>query len=146
MDSRNRLRDRAGGESPAGTRAGLPGRPGRGQRRVAFTVVAAGAAAFGTMLAVPASFGAGRPGLAAASEGVRPPTAVLRLAWRPCDGGFQCANAQVPLNYRKPGGVKISIQLIRHLATDPARRIGSLFVNSGGPSPQVDLFGDEIYP
>lgn len=153
-DNRNRLRDRAGGESPAGSRAGRFGRPGRGQRRAAFTVVAAGAAAFGAMLAVPASFGPGRPGLAATSDaalsGGEPARAaasgVPRLAWTSCDDGLQCATAQVPLNYRQPGGVKIRIQLIRHLATDRAHRIGSLFVNSGGPSPQVDVFTDEIYP
>lgn len=72
--------------------------------------------------------------------------AVPELAWTPCDGDLQCATARVPLDYRQPDGAKISIQLIRHLASDPARRIGSLFVNSGGPSPQVDLFPDEILP
>jgi pimeloyl-ACP methyl ester carboxylesterase len=72
--------------------------------------------------------------------------AVPKLAWRPCDGPFQCATARVPLDYRHPDGAKISIALIRHLATDPARRLGSLFVNTGGPSLQIDLFPQEIYP
>jgi len=74
------------------------------------------------------------------------PAAVPELAWTPCDGNLQCAKARVPLDYRQPGGAKISIQLIRHLATDPAHRIGSLFVNAGGPLAQVDLFPDEVLP
>jgi pimeloyl-ACP methyl ester carboxylesterase len=41
--------------------------------------------------------------------------------------------------------VTISIALVRHLATDPARRIGSLFVNGGGPSEQIPGFLAE-YP
>ena len=29
----------------------------------------------------------------------------------PCSGGFQCANARVPLNYRDPDGATISISV-----------------------------------
>ena len=77
-----------------------------------------------------------------------PAAAVPKLAWAPCDGsgGMQCATARVPLDYRQPGGAKITIQLIRHLATDPAHRIGSLFINIGGPSEQVSVFPVEVYP
>ncbi len=59
------------------------------------------------------------------------------LAWESCyaDVGpsFQCAVAQVPLDYDRPRGAKISIALTRLPASDPARRIGSLFLNPGGP-------------
>jgi pimeloyl-ACP methyl ester carboxylesterase len=65
-----------------------------------------------------------------------PPVPVLN--WRPCHGGFQCATARVPLDYRHPDGAKISIAVIRHLATGPGRRLGSLFINGGGPSAQAD--------
>jgi pimeloyl-ACP methyl ester carboxylesterase len=65
-----------------------------------------------------------------------PPVPVLD--WAPCHGGFQCATARVPLGYRHPDGAKISIAVIRHLATDPAHRLGSLFENGGGPGPQID--------
>src|SRR5580700_9760295 len=51
------------------------------------------------------------------------PVPVLR--WRPCDGGFQCATARVPLDYRRPRGATIRLAVLRHLATEPARRIGS---------------------
>jgi pimeloyl-ACP methyl ester carboxylesterase len=59
------------------------------------------------------------------------------LEWAACHGRFQCATARVPLDYRHPAGAKISISAIRHLATDPARRLGSLFENGGGPSAQI---------
>ena len=60
------------------------------------------------------------------------------LHWRSCYGGFQCATARVPLNYRDPRGAAISIAVVRHLATDPARRAGTLFINTGGPTEQID--------
>jgi pimeloyl-ACP methyl ester carboxylesterase len=61
---------------------------------------------------------------------------VPSLSWKDCphsDNGFQCATAQVPRDYRNPGGGTLSLNLKRHLATDPTHRIGSLFVNPGGP-------------
>jgi pimeloyl-ACP methyl ester carboxylesterase len=67
-----------------------------------------------------------------------PPVPVLD--WRSCDSGFQCATARVPLDYRHPDGTKISIAVIRHLATDPAHQIGTLFVNYGGPEEQIEPF------
>jgi pimeloyl-ACP methyl ester carboxylesterase len=82
-------------------------------------------------LAAPGPLGAtGPPG------GAGPPVPVLD--WAPCHGGFQCATARVPLDYRHPDAAKISIAVIRHLATGPAHRLGSLFINGGGPGPQVD--------
>ena len=39
----------------------------------------------------------------------------------------------VPLDYRSPGGAKITLAVVRHPATDPERRLGSLFINPGGP-------------
>jgi pimeloyl-ACP methyl ester carboxylesterase len=60
------------------------------------------------------------------------------LTWKACHGSFQCAVARVPLDYRHPDGAKISIAVLRHLATDPARRLGSLFINGGGPGAQIE--------
>ena len=67
--------------------------------------------------------------------------AVPALQWHACDGSFQCATARVPLDYRHPQGRQIDIAVIRHLASDPARRAGTLFFNPGGPggSGTVDL-------
>ncbi len=62
--------------------------------------------------------------------------AVPVLNWQPCPGeaGFECATAQVPLDYQQPHGQLITLAVIMHPATDPARRIGSLFYNPGGPA------------
>ncbi|MBB6373823.1 pimeloyl-ACP methyl ester carboxylesterase [Pseudonocardia eucalypti] len=57
------------------------------------------------------------------------------LEWRDCAEGFQCATAQVPLDYREPERTKIDLALIKLPASDPSRRIGTLFVNFGGPGP-----------
>jgi len=55
------------------------------------------------------------------------------LAWSDCADGFQCATAAVPLDYDQPYGTKIDLSLIKLPATDPANRVGTLFVNFGGP-------------
>lgn len=65
---------------------------------------------------------------------------VPKLHWTSCHDGFQCATARVPLDYRHQDGTKISIAVVRHVATDPAKRIGSLFVNGGGPTQQIAGF------
>jgi pimeloyl-ACP methyl ester carboxylesterase len=158
-ENRNQWQEQLGG-----AKGSAPGTSGRGRPRSAVAVVAAVAATLGVVLAASAVSGAAAtggvaiPAIADAAvsggdvSGLAGPAAagssprVPKLAWRPCDGSFQCATARVPLDYRHPGGVKVSIALIRHLATDPAHRLGSLFVNTGGPSLQIDLFPQEIYP
>ncbi|MBZ5734693.1 alpha/beta hydrolase [Nocardioides sp. TRM66260-LWL] len=76
-----------------------------------------------------------------------PPSAALKrfygqtLAWAPCDGRFgaqegsdqECAELTVPVDYRRPAGATTRIAVLRVPASDPARRIGSLVVNPGGP-------------
>jgi pimeloyl-ACP methyl ester carboxylesterase len=49
------------------------------------------------------------------------------------EDGLQCARMVVPLSYGDPKGQTISIGVMRIRAADPARRIGSLIVNPGGP-------------
>lgn len=56
-----------------------------------------------------------------------------KLIWKKCDQGFQCSTLHVPLDYTAPGARAISVALVRHLALDARRRIGSLIVNPGGP-------------
>ena len=62
------------------------------------------------------------------------------LHWVDCDDGLQCATATVPLDYDRPGGRHISLALARVPAGDPAHRIGSVFVNDGGPGNSVLTF------
>jgi pimeloyl-ACP methyl ester carboxylesterase len=63
---------------------------------------------------------------------------LVKLKWGACPASvasapFQCATAPVPLNYAKPGGTRIELALIRLPAAKPKERIGSLFINFGGP-------------
>jgi pimeloyl-ACP methyl ester carboxylesterase len=62
-------------------------------------------------------------------------SSVPTLKWRACPNaeGFQCASASVPKDYAFAGKGKIRLALTRLPATDRQHRIGSLFVNFGGP-------------
>src|SRR5215213_8865023 len=84
------------------------------------------------LLAMLLGFGPVITGRARAGTPEATPTA---LAWSTCaDGsGWECAVLPVPLDYTDPTGPTIDIALTRLPATDPARRIGSLVVNCGGP-------------
>src|SRR3990172_5680244 len=57
--------------------------------------------------------------------------------WSPCyrefGPSFECTTVQVPLDYSNPGKAAISIAMIRLPASNPEQRIGSLFLNPGGP-------------
>src|SRR6476659_9606801 len=55
------------------------------------------------------------------------------IQWKACHGGDFCAKVKVPLDYRDPHGPQISIAVVKQPATDPAHRIGSIFLNPGGP-------------
>lgn len=59
------------------------------------------------------------------------------IAWRSCATDElptrECGALAVPLSYREPQLGAISLAGARVPATDPARRIGSLFLNPGGP-------------
>jgi pimeloyl-ACP methyl ester carboxylesterase len=61
--------------------------------------------------------------------------AVPKLNWQPCAGhpGFECTVAAVPLDYDRPRGATTNLALARMPATDKAHRIGSVFINPGGP-------------
>src|SRR5580692_1675787 len=61
----------------------------------------------------------------------RVPAPVLR--WRTCQKTDQCATARLPLDYRHPRGAKITLALLRIRAADPRHRLGTIFVNPGGP-------------
>jgi pimeloyl-ACP methyl ester carboxylesterase len=45
----------------------------------------------------------------------------------------RCTRLTVPLAYANPGGPTITLGILRVAAKDPARRIGSLVINPGGP-------------
>jgi len=62
-----------------------------------------------------------------------PARAAAPLGWSDCSDGFQCANIAVPMDYDRPGGTQLSLAMIKLPATDQAHRLGTLFVNFGGP-------------
>jgi pimeloyl-ACP methyl ester carboxylesterase len=47
--------------------------------------------------------------------------------------GLQCTYLEVPLDYAKPNDKVIKVGVLRRPASEPARRIGSLVLNPGGP-------------
>ncbi|MBO9578155.1 MAG: alpha/beta fold hydrolase [Microbacteriaceae bacterium] len=56
-----------------------------------------------------------------------------QVDWRPCEDGFECATITAPLDWEDEGDDRtVELAAIRHPATGP-HRIGSLFVNPGGP-------------
>jgi pimeloyl-ACP methyl ester carboxylesterase len=64
---------------------------------------------------------------------VAPATPVPELQSILAGTGLQCAPVPVPLDYADPDGPRIEIDIARLPARDPARRIGNLSVNPGGP-------------
>lgn len=81
--------------------------------------------------------------VAAAPTGKDTGPDVGKVTWTPCfqeQGTFECGTVAVPLDYDRPRRARISISLVRLPAADPSRRIGSLFLNPGGPGGSgVDL-------
>ena len=55
------------------------------------------------------------------------------IEWTELEAGVDEAVLEVPLDHDDPDGDQIELYLVRHRATDPAARIGVLFVNPGGP-------------
>ena len=85
---------------------------------------------------------ASQPGHAAVAPAGRTSSSWARLAdrvpapdlhWTTCRKTAQCASAELPLNYDHPHGAKVKIALLRIRAADPRRRLGTVFVNPGGP-------------
>ncbi len=58
---------------------------------------------------------------------------VSPVRWSDCGNGFQCAQVRVPRDYAAPTKGTLNVAMIRVPATDKAARIGSLFINPGGP-------------
>lgn len=101
---------------------------------------------------VPAAAHSGGPTTGGSPPGGVAGVPVPHLAWEPCGEGApegsECASARVPLDYRRPRGRTIDIALARLPALDPAHRIGSLFVNPGGPGVSgIEALGDpSVFP
>jgi pimeloyl-ACP methyl ester carboxylesterase len=85
------------------------------------------------------------PSTATAAPVPAPAKAPAPITWSQCPASelagvpanelplYSCANYAVPLNHDKPKQGTINIALMRRAATNQAARIGSLFLNPGGP-------------
>ena len=79
-----------------------------------------------------------------------------KVRWRSCGGefaDFDCATFAVPLDHDRPDGRQIKLALARLPATDQENKLGSLFLNPGGPGVPASefvlgagpfLFSDEV--
>ena len=92
------------------------------------------AAALGGAILVALSAGdaaAGAPDRTPRANGVGAP-----IPWGECNPpgeDLQCARIRVPLDWDRPNGRTIALAVIRHLASNPKQRIGTLLINPGGP-------------
>jgi pimeloyl-ACP methyl ester carboxylesterase len=88
--------------------------------------------------ALPAALAVLLPGaVAVADAGTQPAPAVT---WMTCAtdsavpvAGRRCGQVRVPLDWAAPAGTAITLSLHVDPATDPAGRVGALFINPGGP-------------
>jgi pimeloyl-ACP methyl ester carboxylesterase len=74
--------------------------------------------------------------LAAASPAVAADPAVPSIEWQACGSDFpaaECATVDVPLDYDQPSQATTPLALARIPATDAEHKIGTVFVNPGGP-------------
>lgn len=95
------------------------------------------------LVAVVACSGSGRTPRGAAGQ--RPNTPPSRIHWSGCGKSMECGTLQVPLDWTKPGGRRISLYLSRKPATDPEHRAGSVVFNFGGPGVSgASDFGDYV--
>jgi pimeloyl-ACP methyl ester carboxylesterase len=84
------------------------------------------------------------PALAgAAASGPSRTHLASRIHWQRCGDRLDCARVHAPLDWQRPGGPKITLAVIRHVASRPHRRIGSLLVNGGGATGSVELVRSE---
>lgn len=57
------------------------------------------------------------------------------IDWHPCDPNpeLDCADVPVPVDWSDPGGERLTLSVIRHRASKPDQRIGTILINPGGP-------------
>lgn len=86
------------------------------------------------------------PVIAGRAQEANPEATPTALAWSACavGGGWECATLLVPLDYADPAGPTIELALTRLPAADPARRIGALVFNCGGPGCPTVTFMQQL--
>ncbi|GAB1640619.1 alpha/beta hydrolase [Krasilnikovia sp. MM14-A1259] len=59
-----------------------------------------------------------------------------RLGWYRCFDYAECTTVKLPLDYDQPTGAQVELAVLRVKARDQQHKIGTLFVNPGGPGGQ----------
>lgn len=115
----------------------------RGRRAVAVVLAAVGTVAATTLVVAPANASSASSTVATPSAAA--PTAESRKVdrvptprprWFTCSQlapGATCASVPLPLDYDDPTGPTTDVAVLRVPARKPAHRIGTLFLNPGGP-------------
>ena len=112
--------------------------PGLAAAAVALAGCSASSHAAAPAASAPAASATSAP-IAAPAAPAGPPPATLagyyaqKLRWVACDRVFQCTRLLVPFDYSRPAGRRFSLPVIKLPASNPAKRIGALLVNPGGP-------------
>ncbi len=72
------------------------------------------------------------------------------IAWQACSDGLECATVSVPLDYAEPDGDTLELNLLKRPADDQEDKVGTLFVNPGGPgapgTPEAQQAGSYFRP
>ncbi|WP_158843201.1 alpha/beta hydrolase [Saccharothrix deserti] len=57
------------------------------------------------------------------------------IDWKPCPelAEVECGTLRLPIDWANPNGEKFDLAVARRKATDPAKRVGIMVVNPGGP-------------
>ncbi|GAA1869452.1 alpha/beta fold hydrolase [Myceligenerans crystallogenes] len=113
------------------------------------TAALVAALALMTTAAAPAMAEPAAPGADAARA---PAVAAPELDWRDCPDGadaFDCTSVELPSDYDRPHGPTTTVAVTRLPATGPGERLGSVFVNFGGPGGEgvstLHAIGHELF-
>ncbi|MEU6268244.1 alpha/beta hydrolase [Saccharopolyspora shandongensis] len=99
----------------------------------------------GRALAIAASALVTGTAVVAGSPAVAEPSGVAPVAWGECDSAaldgvpiterylYRCASYPVPIDHDDPRKGTVELAMMRRAAADPDAKIGSLFLNPGGP-------------
>ncbi len=86
-----------------------------------------------TSTSTAASSGSAGGATTSGSSAVSLSSAAAGIAWTSCGERLECASVPVPLDWSDPGGEQINLAVIKHLASKPDQRIGTMFTDPGGP-------------
>jgi pimeloyl-ACP methyl ester carboxylesterase len=97
------------------------------------SVPAAAAPAPGDTPLAASPWRAPKPDKTSKAEAKRVDRVKVKPGWYGCFDYAQCATVRVPLDYDQPKGATTEIAVVRIKARKPKSKIGSLFLNPGGP-------------